>query len=381
MRISDVINYGRSKFSPETFTPVYNDEDLDTFEDLFLHTLAGDVITTRIEHAIGDGFEPKAVWKRPSKHGKDVDEQEKNLSQFDDLIEELQSIGERRNIDLEQNVRDMSINSKIFGRGMLAYEFDDEKQEIPYSIKPIHPRLLGMVYVDQFSWQVQGVQVHTSTDFAVDWDDMMYFTNHRYSPRFRSAHYGLSDLQRVAGQCRALRTITEYDILEITKTMWAGYGIVLVDQENYTEEEKQEDLYEIRKNFDSGPGRISVIGKQGEKGIDIEQFKFEADVAGITSLIQTLEQSIIGHGGVPAALMGREADANMATLFGKVRYFLHGPVRFDRRWIGRTISSQWYERVCKYLKPAVLQDIRIETSFQNLPVDAWNGCHWRIIQP
>ena len=373
MQFHSFQNFGKSRFSPETFTPIYNDEDLDTFEDLWTHTLAGDVIDTRIEHAIGDGFEPRARWRRPSKHGKDADEQEENLKEYDPLMEELKSIGEKRNISIEENVRDMAVMTKVFGRSMLAFEYEDQEETIPYSIKPIHSRLLGLVHVDQFTWQIQGVQVHTSQEFAVGWDDMMYFCNTRYSPKFRSGWYGVSDLQRVAGQCRALRTITEYDILEIAKTMWTGYGLIFVDQQNLKDEDKIEDLNTIKRSLDPGPGRISVVGKQGEKGIDVEQFKFDADVSGLTTLIDKLEKMIIGHGKVPGIVLGREENVAMSTVFAGVRYFYHGPVRHDRRWIGRTISSQWYERLATHLAPNTLTDIRIDTAFKDLPIDAWMG--------
>ena len=364
---------GKTSFAPLFFHPRYNEEDLDNFEDLWAHTLAGDCIDVRINHAVGDGFKPVAKWRHPKKHGDTEEAQNEGLKEYDDLMDELVAIDELPEINLYDNVRDMARMAKVFGRGALVFESSNDKsrEDIPTFMKAIHPRMLGRVFTRQDSWDLDSVYIHTKIDQAAYADEMIYFCNMVNSPLYRNMWYGYSDMHRVAGQATALREITEFDVLEIVKSMFAGYGIVAVDQENIPDDEKENDLNTIMNNLK--PGAFTAITKQNEKDIDFSQFKFETDISGLTQLIQHMERMIIGHGQVPGALLGREEDANLATLHGKIRSFLHGPVRHDRRWIGKTLQRWWYDRNAEILQKGVLKEIKIEVQFENLPVDAWLG--------
>ena len=195
---------------------------------------------------------------------------------------------------------------------------------------------------------------------------------------YRNMWYGYSDMQRVAGQATALREITEFDIIEIVKSMFAGYGIILVDQEHIPDDEKVDDLNTIMRNLK--PGTFSAMTKQGDKGVEFQQFHFQTDLNGITGLIMQMERMIIGHSQVPGAFLGREDEQNMATLYGKTRSFFHGPVRDDRNWIGDMLSVQWYENNLKHIDPDALKEIKVKVKFENLPVDAWLGIIGELVQ-
>ena len=358
--------YGDSSFMPRFDHSRYNDDDLDIFEDIWAHSLAGDVVDTRMMYAMGEGIKPTFKLRRPRKAG-DEEAQEKLLEKYEPLLDELIEIDEKPKMNFNENVNDAAIQAKVFGRSVLAFEPGEGKP--PNAIKPIHPRMLGRVFLHQSDWTMSSVYINTKIKQLAHSDEMIYFVNKRNSPLLRNLHYGYSDFQRVVGQARALREITEYDIVEIVKTMFAGYGVILVDQENLEEGEKEDDLNTIMRNLRSGG--FSAISKQGEKGVEFQQFKFETDIAGLGTLIDKCERMIIGHGQVPGAILGREEESNMATMYGKMRMFLQGPVRADRKWIGKTVAEPWYENNLSYIDRDALEIVKVVPEFENLPVDAW----------
>ena len=364
--MDDYGDYGKSSFVPTFFHNQYNDDDYDIFEDIWSHGLPGDVLDTRIMYAMGEGIKPTFKLRRPRKAG-DEKAQEKLLEKYESLLDELTEIDENPKMNFNENVSDSAVQAKVFGRSVLAFEPGEGKP--PQALKPIHPRFLGRTFIHQSDWSLSSVYTNTKLKQLTSADEMIYFVNKKNSPRFRTMHYGYSDFQRIAGQARALREITEYDIVEITKSMFAGYGIVLVDQENLSDDQKEDDLNSVLRNLRAGG--FSAISKQGEKGVEFEQFKFETDIQGIGTLIDKCERMIIGHGQVPGAVLGREEDSNMATMYGKMRMFLQGPVRADRKWIGKTVAIPWYENNLKYIDRDALDIVKVVPEFENLPVDAW----------
>ena len=362
--------------APSSYIPVwwhnaYNEEDLDTFEDMWAHTLAGQVIDTRILYAMGEGIRPTFKLLRPHKVG-DEKAQQKELAKYDEYIDELILFDKRPKNDFFRNVFNASVQAKVFGRSALALEPGlDENRKIQETtaVKPIHPRFLGRVYTHNDDWSLSSVQAFLKKKQLIYDEEMIYFVNRRDTPRFRTMWYGYSELQRVAGQSRALREITEVDIIEIVKGMFAGYGIILVDQHDLPDTEKEADLDSIIRNLK--PGQFTALTKQGEKGTEFHQFDFKADITGIANIIDKCERMIIGNGQVPGPLLGRETESNMATMYGKIRMFMDGPVRVDRRWIAETVAHKWYERNLQYIAPEILEHVEVVPEFLNLPVNAW----------
>lgn len=361
------LDSNNSSFLPMFSVNHYNDDDYDIFEDIWAHTLVGDVIDTRIQYAMGEAIKPKAVLRHPTKFGNE-DQQQKELEKYSDIIDELTIIDEKPKIKLFEKITDAARMTKVFGRDVIGFEPGEGAP--PTALKVIHPRMLGRVFFHQDDWSVSSVYTHAKLKQLTREDEMIYFTNMFNSPRYRAMGYGYSDIQRVAGHARALREITEFDIIEIAKAMFAGYGIVTVDQENMNENEKQDDLNRIARALKVGG--FGVLSKQGEKGIDFNSFNLNPDISGITALMDKLEQEIIGHGQVPGPILGREEEANRATGYMKLRAFLHGPVRADRKWISNILSQQWYEFNLQFLDQDALKEIKIVPEFENFPVDGWS---------
>ena len=72
-------------------------------------------------------------------------------------------------------------------------------------------------------------------------------------------------------------------------------------------------------------------------------------------------------------LVGREEDHNRATLIGKIKFFIEGPVKSDREWLSGIISEQWYERNLKKLKhEKILEHVRVKAEFEAVTIEAWD---------
>lgn len=358
---------GKSGYIPQFFHNAYNEEDYDTFEDIWAHTPAGKAIDLRIQFAMGEGMVPTFKLRRPNRHG-DEEEQKKMLAKYDNYLDDLMEIDRRKSIDIFRNTYDAAIQAKVFGRAILGLE--PGGPEPVEMVKPIHPRRIGRVFVHQGDWSLSSVHIYMKIRQLTYEDEMIYFVNKKNSPRLHNMWYGYSDLQRVAGQARALRDIMEVDIPEIVRSQYSGAGIVLVDQEKLPENEKQADLDSITRALKAG--QYTAITKQGEKGVEFNQFKFNADISGLIDLASTIDRSILGNAEVPGALMGREEEANMATMYGKMVAFMNGPIRVDRRWIGETLAAQWYERNLVHIAPPeLLAEVEVVPEFKNFPINAW----------
>ena len=366
-----------STFTPQYFQAVYTEEDNQHFQGLYGHTLIGKCIDVNTDHVMGDGFRPIAEWRRPNKHGKNKDAQRKELEQYDDAMDELQYLDERPKIGLDQKARDAFRQTLVFGRSVLAFEWDgyDGTDVIPATppaaLKLVHPRMLGQIYVDQQDWSLESVNIWTQKAHRCYADQMIYFCNKPNSPIYRNMHYGMSEIQRVAGHGSVLRELTEFDLVEIAKTMWAGYGVITVDQEGLEEKNKRTQLEDIVRSLKAGAW--AAIGKTGEHGVDFAQYKFENDLNGLGMLIDKMERSIIGDAQIPAPFLGRDETTNMATLFAATRQYYHGPVRQKRKIVVDALKGAWYERNLAFIDPDLLKDIKISIKFENLPIDAWMG--------
>lgn len=361
---------GNSGFMPMFSHNQYNDDDYDILEDLWSHTIGGAAIDIRTDYMMGQGLKPVAKWKNPKKHGKDADSQQRKIEEeYGDLVDQLIEIDKRPKIRLFENVRDAVRWTMVFGRAVIAFEGDDD---LPFALKPIHPRFVGRVFHHQDDLSLSSVQIFIGKEGGITYDDeMIYLVNNRHSPRFRNVDYGFSMLQRVAGQCRALREITEFDIPEIVKSMYAGYGVIMVDQEKLTEPEKLQDMNTILSALK--PGTFSVLTKQGEKSMDFQSFNLDPRVGELTQVFEMLTKSVVGHFQVPGFLVGREEESNRATAVTKMRSFLHGPVRQDRTWLASILAKQWYERNIAAIDPKALDEIYITVEFEDIPVDSWMG--------
>jgi len=360
--------HGATKLEQSTFVPTffnnqYNDTDYDTFEDQWANTVGGTAIDTKVEFTIGEGVKPKFVLKDKSIIG---DAKKTALDKFDEHIEALVEIDEKPHIRLNDHVDDLQRNALVFGRSCLAFEPDWRNIT---ALKPIHPRDLGRAFVHQLDWSLSSVHAFQKREL-IKAEDMIYLVNFDNSPRRRSMHYGFSDMQRVSGQMQAMRRIMEFDVVEIVQSLWAKWALLTVDQEGMTEGEKKTDLGIIRDGLKAGAFNI-INAKKDE--INFFPLDASANTSDLMSIAEKMEQMIIGNYKVPAPLLGREEEANMATLLGKIRLFIAGPIKQQRRWLEKALKRQWYERNLQTLNlgDEIMNEVTLEVEFEPIIIESW----------
>ena len=357
-----------SSFLPVIFQSPYIDTDLQIFEGIWANTLIGRVIDVRVEFAIGRGVRPTFVLN--DKRIKDPKEKQEKLKQYDDILTELEKIDYKHTIKLNRKVPGMLRDMHVFGRSVLAFEPGGvgSKAKLPIAIKPIHPRDLGRVFVHQLDWSLSSCYAFQKTQL-IDAEEMVYLAQMPNSPIRRSLNYGYSSIQRMMGQARALRRINEFDIPEVAEAMWAKYGLLTVDQDGMTDSEKQADLTTIRNGLKAGSFNL-ITAKKDE--INFWPLDTEPKVGDMALLKDSIEKDAIGNFNAPGGLFGREADQTRATMLGKIRLFISGPVESDRRILGEALGEQWYEHNIKLLgHEDILDEVSIEVTYEPIIIESW----------
>lgn len=355
-------SYSSNGWIPQFFNSPYTDQDYDVFEDIWQNTIAGKCIDVLTQFVIGNGFRPVAKLKR---HIADKNQEKAQIQSYNPIIDELIAFDQKPKINLVENTRNSFRNMQVYGRSVLAFE--QGQGRIPFALKPINPRDLSRVFVRQDDWSLSSVYAFQKTQLIKN-DEMIYFVNMANSPIRRTLWYGYSSLQRVVGIARAIREIYEFDIIEIAKALWAGYGLITVDNSGLSENEKKADLEIIKSNLKAGAFNI-ISGKKDE--INYQKFDTDPKVGELMAIVNQAEKAIIGNFGIPAPLLGREEEANMATLFGKIRLFINGIVEPLRRELARTLATQWYERNLAILHPQLLNEISIDVEFEPILIEGW----------
>ncbi len=82
-------------------------------------------------------------------------------------------------------------------------------------------------------------------------------------------------------------------------------------------------------------GAFNAIAARKED-IEFRKLDLEPKVQELVQLIDAYERLIIVNSTVPSALLGREEDQNMATLKGKIEFFMNGVIRSKREYSKRS---------------------------------------------
>jgi len=354
--------FGYSSESLSTYNK-YTNADYDYFEDSWANTLAGNVLDRHIAFVVGGGVKP--VFELVKSKGLTQQQIAKKLETFDDLKAQLQDLDAKPTIALKQTVQESAAMAKTFGRCVIAYE--PEGVQIPEALYIIHPRDLGRPYLRQ-DYSLSSVFAN-ELNSSIAAEDMMYVVNKPRNPLRKHVWYGFSEMQRVVGAARALRRIIEYDSPEIVESLWAKYGIIIANTEGKTAAQAQVELQRIADGMK--PGAFNVINGKPNDDIQYIDTQMSANVGDLVKLVDNYERLIIGNWGIPGPLLGRETESNMATLFGKIRLYLAGPVASDREWLGEIIGKQWYERNVRRIDPEALKEIRIKAEFEPVVIESW----------
>ena len=341
--------------------PAYSDQELEWFEDAWGSSVCGATLDALIEYTFGGGIRP--VFELIDDHGLDDEQKKTELKKYETELNEL--IQFDRKINFEKKLRDAVTMTMVFGRCVMAFE----GKALPKSLKIIHPRDTGRVFIDQKDWSLEKVITLFPSDELFP-EEMIYLCNRSDSPKRRTMWYGYSEVQRVIGACRALRRITEYDLPEIATSMWAGYGIFTVKKMGRSKQDSENDMNTLLNSLKAGS--FNAVSVDASDEIDFKNLDLEPKVREMIELASHYERIIIGNFAVPSALIGREEDQNRATLIGKIQFFLSGVIKSRRDWVSEMVSKQWYERnIIKMGFAEILEKVRVKAEFENIIVESW----------
>lgn len=347
-----------------TYTnPKYTDQELEYFEEAWSSTIAGTAIDKKMEFVMGGGVKP--TFELIEDMGMSDEQKATALKPFDDILDELIQFDEK--LEFNKKLFDASIMAKVFGRCVITWE--EGAKKLPTSLKIIHPRDTGRVILDQETWGIETVTTHNPAAQLTP-PEMVYLVNKPDSPVRKTMWFGYSELQRVVGAARAYRRIVEFDIPEIATTMWAGYGMFLVKKMGRNQADALTDLNAILDSLK--PGAFNAVSVEDTDEIEYKELDLNPKVGELVQLSEFYKNLLISNQQVPTALLGDEADQNRATLLGKIRFFIEGPVEADRTWIAKMIGPQWYERNLRRMGHGdALLKVRVKPAFEPIFVESW----------
>ena len=348
----------------------YSDGDLEAFETAWSSSLAGTVIDKKLEFVFGGGIKP--TFELRDETGLDDEQIKAKLKEFDGLKQKIIDYERQTKINFTANALEAATRAKVYGRAVIAFEPDVQDDEVrespPTALKLIHPRDLGQPIINEEDWSIAGVNLGKGSTDAIEAKDMIYLVNKPNNPIKDNIGYGFSEIQRILGSSKALRRLLEFDAPEIAQAMWANYGMFIIDTEGLTDTQATNKINTLLNSLKAGAFN-AISGKKEE--IQWMPVELKAHVQDIVSLVDMYERTIDGSMGVPSALLGREEDSNMATLFGKIRLFLAGPVRADREWLASCFGVQWYTKLVEWFDKEALNTIRVSVEFEPVVIEEW----------
>ena len=353
--------------------PTYTDAELEYFEDAWATTPAGTALDKRMEFVIGGGIKPVFELKITVKeNGEEMTESEKNdiLKKYDMQLQALIDFDDLMNFN--QVLLDAATMAKVFGRSVILFENLEEDKSIglPKYLKLVHSRNLNKVNIDNESWAIRDVKI-MNPSIVAEPGEMIYITNKPNSPIRHSIWFGYSEMQRIAGAARAYRRIIEFDMPEIAQTMWAGSVMLLIKKMGRNKTNAQTDANNILNSIKAGTYNAIEVDALDE--IELKTLDLKPKVGELVTLTDAYERIMIGNSQTPSALLGREEDQNRATLIGKIRFFIEGPVKADREWLSDIISKQWYERNIEKLGYTdLLKEVRVTAEFEPIFMESWD---------
>jgi len=347
-----------------TFTnPKYSDQELEYFEEAWSTTIAGTAIDKKMEFVLGGGVKP--TFELIEDMGLDDEQKAKELEKYNDILDELIQFDEK--LDFNKKLFDGAVMAKVFGRCVMTWE--EGAKKLPKAIKIIHPRDTGRVILNQENWDIETVTTHNPSAQLTP-EEMVYLVNKPDSPIRKNMWFGFSELQRVVGAARAYRRIVEFDIPEIATTMWAGYGMFLVKKMGKNQADSVADLNAILNSLK--PGAFNAVSVEETDEIEYKELDLNPKVGEMVQLGEFYKNLLISNQQIPTALLGDEADQNRATLLGKIRFFIEGPVEADRTWLAKIIGPEWYERnLVKMGHKDILTIVRVKPEFDPIFVESW----------
>ena len=344
--------------------PYYHnpEQDLDylIYEDLYSYTMGGPIIREFVKFLLGRGFKPKLI---PKDKTLDNDAKLELIKKHQNIISDLMAIDENIgnpsrtrgrsagiNIPFKDKISRIVANSLVFNRSCALHGYDEpvvvdgtEYTNIPSSLKEIHPRDMGIIEIDNETWNLKSVQIRQNMfegSGFVDVKDMFYFWNSVSSaPAYQSDYYGISMLRNMYDELRTLRRLISINFPTYADAMHTGIPVVTINPEGTTEAQREKEGNDIVYGWnDGGP---NVLFKHPDE-VKIDNITFDPKIQEFNELAQTLTKFAVMKGSLPQSLFFAENEANMATLRYRTQLAISVNVNPKRAEFERAWSSQWY---------------------------------------
>lgn len=406
---------------PKYWLNPYQYQDYVILQDNYANTIAGRIIDVLVYFTLGNGIKPKLVPKHRSqfetedalikaleKHqwlldvleaiDRDVSTSSdpqpfKPLEEFDEeaqyvpfYSDDETKIKNTFDTPLQQKWASILTLALNFGREVVIPEIDPDDNEvtiedktyknIPKILKIIHPRDLGFNHISVRTWKLLGIQLYNS-NWILRPNQMMFFEWGAHNPVYGAMYYGFALPQSMIGSARALRRIIEVDFPLIAKTRWSGMYWLFFKRKGEglmtAEAEHAAILNAIRLD-----GINISLEDEPNDDVRLEKIDLDPKIMELIEMARFLIQYMMAQVGMPQGLMFDEQALNRATLIGKIRSFIQGPIRKYRSWFLEALSQQWYGRMVATLSEQddrikdILKDFDVVADVEEFQLENWN---------
>jgi len=281
------------------------------------------LVTNSFYACLTKGFETVL---EPVDQSLDPQERERLLEDYAYVKTEVDARNKRVNMDWVLFVA--QVKRSIFGKAGFEVVLDPNDllpdRLIPLKSEDLKPKL-------NENWELTGYEYKGKDGFYAP-EEVLYFTN----IGLEADYEGLSDIEGIRDICKARNHTFTKDIPEIVMTLWAPFLLLQADTSGLDPAAADTALTNLANQ--TKPGKRVVVNES----VEGEVLDMKPDTEGLVSLLDKMDERIIGNFGTPKFLVGKPIE-NRATAYAELEAFVEGPVSFIQRYFKREIERQWYD--------------------------------------
>lgn len=415
---------------PKYWLNPYQYQDYIILQDNYANTIAGRIIDIIVYFTVANGIKPKLEVKDKTKF-KDDEEIVKAMEEAEWVLDAIEQVEKHISAtglpkpfvtidsDTEKvkyipfyNVEanpdtptyDTPLQAKwasactlglTYGRTAVVPNVDENDNEvttmingkekkyigIPKILQLIHPRDLGFNHVDPRTWRLLGLQLYNS-NWILKPDQMIFWEWNPHNPVYGSLFYGYSLQQSMMGSARTLRRIIEVDFPLIAKTRWSGMYWLFFKRKGEGLVSAEAEHNAILKAIRLDGINIS-LEDDPVNDVRVEKIDLDPKINELIEMCRFLIQYMMAQVGMPQGLLFGEEALNRATLIGKLKSFIQGPIKKYRTWFLGGITEQWYARLCATMAlkdeefAKVMETFNVVADVEEFVLEDWHD----LIQP
>lgn len=281
-----------------------------------------------------------------------------------------------------QKIEALIRNHFIFGRGIMTYEyFQDkvfvwDKKKFPGIVNVIkvpHARDIGFVHIDQETLKLKGVSLMFSTDI-IESADMLYMEHMPNSPIYNGKFYGYSKMHRMIGHGRALRKLIDRDFPNVASIGYAGFSIIAFKSDTKGSKEEQDQNTVFVNSMTVGSPNATTL-EDPEHDMKVHNVDTEPKIAEMIEMAHYHAEAAAKTAEVPTTLISKEKDPNRDTLLGMLRIFNENVIKRLRTTVARPINAQYYMKNWRIIykgQDKTLERFHVEAEFDDFKLESWD---------